>query len=248
MSLELFLIGLFAYLFAGTVKGTIGIGLPTITISIMAQFVDPRVAIAFLLLPALVTNSWQIYRGGRFNKSLATLWPFGATMMVTLYFTSLFAPVVPVKWLVTGIGIMVVLWTATTLIKEPPRLPDKFDRTVQFAAGFFGGLIGGFTAIWSPSMVVYLHARKFTKDDFVAHSGFLIICGTVPLFLGYISNGILSMSLLTGSALMIIPTLLGFALGERLRNRLDLVQFNRVLLVIFCLSGLNLIRRGLFSQ
>ena len=247
MTLELFLIGVCAYLFAGTVKGTIGIGLPTITISILAQFVDPRVAISFLLLPALVTNSWQIYRGGRFTKSLSTLWPFGLTMMITLYISALFAPFVPVNWLVTGIGIMVVLWTATTLIKEPPRLADKYDRKVQFAAGLFGGLIGGFTAIWSPSMVVYLHARKFEKDDFVAHTGFLIICGTVPLFLGYISNGILSMSLLTGSALMIIPTLIGFALGERLRNRLDLVQFNRILLVVFCLSGLNLIRRGLFS-
>ena len=247
MTLELFLIGLCAYLFAGMVKGTIGIGLPTITISIMAQFVDPRIAISFLLLPALVTNSWQIYRGGRFSKSLKSLWPFGLTIIVTLYISSLFAPAVPVTWLVTGIGIMVVLWTATTLIKEPPRLPDKYDRKVQVAAGFFGGVIGGITAIWSPSMVVYLHARKFSKDDFVAHTGFLIICGTIPLFLGYISNGILSMSLLAGSALMIIPTLVGFALGERLRNRLNLVQFNRVLLVIFCLSGLNLIRRGLFS-
>ena len=246
MTFELFLIGFFAYLFAGVVKGTIGIGLPTITISIMAQFVDPRVAISFLLLPALVTNCWQIYRGGRLGNSLSTLWRFGITMMITIYFSSLFAPDVPVKWLVAGIGIMVVLWTATSLIKEPPRLPDKYDKPVQFGGGFIGGLIGGITAIWSPAMVVYLHARKFDKDDFVAHTGFLIMCGTIPLFLGYISNGILTKPLLIGSGLMIVPTLLGFALGEKLRSRLNVAQFYKVLLLIFGLCGLNLIRRGLF--
>ncbi len=246
MALELFLIGFCAFLFAGVVKGTIGIGLPTITISIMAQFVDPRVAISFLLLPALVTNSWQIYRGGQLANSLSTLWPFGLTMMVTIYFSSLFAPTVPLQWLVAGIGIMVVLWTATSLIKAPPRLPDQYDKPVQFVGGFAGGVIGGLTAIWSPAMVVYLHARKFDKNDFVAHTGFLIMCGTIPLFFGYISNGILSKELLIGSGLMIIPTLLGFALGERLRSRLNVAQFYKVLLLVFCLSGLNLIRRGLF--
>ena len=187
MTYELFIIGFCAYLFAGVIKGTIGIGLPTITISIMSQFVDPRVAISFLLLPALITNSWQIYRGGRIANSASTLWPFGLTMMITIYFSSLFAPDIPFKWLVAGIGIMVVLWTITSLIKTPPRLPDKYDLPVQVGGGFFGGVIGGLTAIWSPPMVVYLHARKFDKDDFVAHTGFIIMCGTIPLFFGSVS-------------------------------------------------------------
>lgn len=247
MTFELFVIAFAVYLFAGVIKGTIGIGLPTITISILAQLVDPRIAISFLLLPALVTNSWQIYRGGRFINSLQTLWPFGLTMMVVLYFASLFAPDVPVRWLVFGIGIMVVLWTATTLLKSPPGLADRYDKPVQVAAGVFGGVTGGLTAIWSPAMVVYLHARKFNKDEFVAYTGFLIMCGTIPLALGYVSNGILTRELLIGSALMIVPTLVGFSVGEKLRARFSGPQFHRAVLIIFCLTGLNMIRRGLFG-
>ncbi len=247
MTLELFFIAFAVYVFAGVIKGTIGIGLPTITISILAQLVDPRIAISFLLLPALVTNSWQIYRGGMLMKSLRTLWPFGLTMLVVLYFASLFAPIVPVRWLVFGIGIMVVLWTVTTMLKTPPRLPDRYDRPVQVLAGVVGGATGGLTAIWSPSMVVYLHSRNFNKNEFVAFTGFLIMCGTVPLALGYISNGILTRELLIGSALMIVPTLLGFSIGERLRSRLSGPQFHRAVLIIFCLTGLNMIRRGIMG-
>lgn len=247
MTLEVFLVAFLVYIFAGTIKGTIGIGLPTITISLLAQLVDPRIAIAFLCLPALITNSWQIYRGGMLRQSIRTLWPFGLTLFIVLYFSSLFAPDIPVRWLVLGIGIMVVLWTATALLRTPPALPDRIDKPVQVFAGAVGGAIGGLTAIWSPPMVVYLHARRFDKDEFVAYTGFLILCGTIPLVLGYISNGILNRELLFGSALMIIPTLLGFSIGESLRARLSGRQFHRAVLIIFCLMGLNMIRRGLFG-
>ncbi|MEM7259708.1 MAG: sulfite exporter TauE/SafE family protein [Pseudomonadota bacterium] len=247
MTFELFLFAFAVYLFAGVIKGTIGIGLPTITISILAQLVDPRIAISFLLLPALVTNSWQIYRGGLLIKSLQTLWPFGLTLMVVLYFSSLFAPAVPVRWLVFGIGIMVVLWTVTTLLKSPPKLPDRYDKPVQFFAGVVGGISGGLTAIWSPPMVVYLHSRQFEIDVFVAYTGFLIMCGTIPLVLGYATNGILTRELLIGSALMIVPTLIGFSVGEKLRSRISGPQFHRVVLIIFCLMGLNMIRRGVLG-
>lgn len=244
MTTEVLVIAFCAFLFAGIIKGTIGIGLPTITISIMAQLVDPRVAIAFLLFPALITNTWQIYRSGRIKHSVQTLWPFGLTLLISIYISSFFAPGVPVNLLVAGIGIMVVLWTASSLVKSPPAIPDRIDRPVQFVAGLFGGIIGGLTAIWSPPMVMYLHARRLEKNDFVAHTGFLIMCGTVPLTLGYLSNGLLTRELALGSALMIIPTLAGFSIGERVRGRLNGDQFQRLVLVVFCIMGLNLIRRA----
>ncbi len=245
MTTELVVIALFAFLFAGIIKGTIGVGLPTITISILAQFVDPRVAIALLLFPALITNTWQIYRGGRVAESLRNLWPFGLMLIISIYISSFFAPLVPVNMLVAGIGVMVVLWTASSLVKAPPAIPERLDKPIQFGAGLIAGIIGGLTAIWSPPMVMYLHSRRLDKDDFVAYTGFLILCGTVPLALGYLTNGLLTRELAIGSALMIIPTLAGFSLGEKMRSRMNAKQFQKMVLVVFCIMGLNLIRRAI---
>lgn len=247
MTTEILIVAFCVFLFAGVIKGTIGIGLPTITISTMTQFVDPRVAIAFLLLPALVTNSWQIYRGGRVMHCIKNLWPFGLTLMSVLFVVTFFAPNVPVDYLVAGIGVMVVLWTVSSLIKAPAEIPAHLDRPVQFVAGIIAGITGGLTAIWSPPMVMYLQARHLDKNDFVAFTGFLILCGTVPLALGYLLNGLLTRELAFGSALMILPTIGGFAIGERLRERLNGKQFQRFVLVIFCIMGLNLIRRALLQ-
>lgn len=241
---EILMLALLVFLLAGTVKGVLGIGLPTISISMLAQFVDPRVAIAFLLLPALITNIWQIYRGGQLKRSALKLWPFVSTMAVVLFVSSLFAARASTKLLVLGIGIMVVLWTVTSLIKSPPRIPARFDRPVQFALGAVAGVMGGLTAIWSPPMVIYLLSIKCDKEDFVRFTGFLILCGTVPLTIGYLLNGLMDKKLAIASLMMIVPTLVGFTIGEYLRRFLGGQQFQKAVLVVFCLMGLNLIRRS----
>ena len=52
------LVGL-AYFIAGIVKGVIGIGLPTTSITIMTFFISPLMALGLNLIPMTVTNIWQ---------------------------------------------------------------------------------------------------------------------------------------------------------------------------------------------
>lgn len=241
---EVLVLAGFVFLLAGTVKGILGIGLPTISISMLAQFVDPRVAIAFLLLPALITNTWQIYRGGQIVRSAVMLWPFVTIMAVVMFIASMFAARASSSGLTLGIGVMVVLWTVTSFIKAPPPIPAHLERPIQFFLGALSGLMGGLTAIWSPPMVIYLLSLKCDKEDFVRFTGFMILCGTVPLTIGYVLNGLLDKPLAIASALMIVPTLLGFSVGEYLRQYLGGQQFQKAVLLLFFLMGLNLIRRA----
>ena len=241
---EVLLLAGVVFLLAGTVKGLLGIGLPTISISMLAQFVDPRVAIALLLIPALVSNTWQIYRGGQVVRSARKLWPYVVTMSVVMFIAALFAARTSAKVLVMGMGVMVVLWTMTSFIRTPPKIPPHLERSALFGLGAVSGVMGGLTAMWSPPMVIYLLSIRCSKDDFVRYTGFMILCGTVPLTLGYIANGLLDKSLAVASCLMIIPTLIGFSAGEYLRGHLGGQQFQKAVLVLFFLMGLNLIRRS----
>ncbi len=241
---ELLLFAGVVFLVAGTVKGVLGIGLPTISISMLAQFVDPRVAISLLLLPALFTNTWQIYRGGQIIRSARKLWPFIVTMAVVMFVSALFAARTSVEVLLLGMGLMVVLWTITSFIRTPPELPPQHERKVLFGLGALSGLMGGLTAMWSPPMIIYLLSIRCDKEDFVRFTGLMILCGTVPLTIGYIFNGLLDKSFAVASCLMIIPTLIGFSIGEYLRKYLGGRQFQLAVLALFFLMGLNLIRRS----
>src|SRR3981081_357896 len=57
------LIEIAAFLLAGTVKGVLGLGLPTVSIGLLSLVMPPVQAAAILLVPSTVTNLWQLALG-----------------------------------------------------------------------------------------------------------------------------------------------------------------------------------------
>jgi uncharacterized protein len=242
---EFFLVALAVYFIAGTIKGVIGIGLPATSISLLGQIYDPRVAIAMAIMPIFFSNIWQVYRTGEVKKTLTTFWPFAVALAVVLWLFTGLSVHIPTTSLIFVLGCVVVLFALTSLFVRPPELPLRFDRPAQIIAGSLSGILGGLTAIWSPPMLIYFISRRVEKEDFVRASGVLLFIGSVPLLLGYWQNGLLTRELGLMSLMMIAPTLLGFSVGEVIRRRIDAARFQKLVLFVFLLMGLNLIRRSL---
>ena len=51
------------FVLAGLTKGVLGLGLPTVAISLLALLMTPAEAAALLLIPSLLTNVWQFCAG-----------------------------------------------------------------------------------------------------------------------------------------------------------------------------------------
>jgi len=241
-------IGLVAVIFllAGMVKGTVGIGLPTAAVGMSAQLLDPRLAVALMVFPSLISNAWQLHRAGGALAALRRYAVFLVALMTVIAAVSAtLTAAVPVATLLLILGVVVVLFAVTSLALAPPRLPKRLDRVGQLAAGATSGLLGGLTAIWAPPMVIYLTARGVGKQEFVRASGLIIFCGTIPLILGFWHSGIVTGPRAALSLALALPVLAGFTLGERLRGRIGTERFRRLVLIVFLLLGLNLIRRAL---
>ena len=245
LSGDLWVIALIAFVFAGTIKGLVGIGMPTAAISVLAQFADPRLAIILVMAPGLVTNSWQLWRSGKALEALKKFAPFTIVMMLGIAFFAQFAAGLPLNVLLVGIGIVIVLFVISSLI-TPPQIPDKYDLATQLSIGCVSGVLGGLSAIWSPAIVMFLLARNVARDMYMAATGMLVLLGSFSLIFGYWRAGALSGELVGQSAVMIVPALIGYSVGEWLRNRLDSKQFKNTVLFVFFLMGLNLLRKGLF--
>ena len=74
---------------------------------------------------------------------------------------------------------------------------------------------------------------------------FLLI-GGVPFALAYVQQGFLTPELGAVSLALVVPTLLGFTLGAKLRSRFSNEGFRKLVLCVFLILGLNLLRRGIF--
>ena len=67
MSLEISLYVLAIYCLAGCVKGVVGLGLPTISIALVATVLGLKEAMVLLIIPSLVTNIVQAMAGPSLN-------------------------------------------------------------------------------------------------------------------------------------------------------------------------------------
>ncbi|MEO9862435.1 MAG: sulfite exporter TauE/SafE family protein [Yoonia sp.] len=234
------------FIFAGSVKGLVGIGMPTVSIGIMSQFSPPHFAIAVVVFPMLVANIWQVYRTGVGLDTLRRYKVLVAFMVVSLMITTFFTAKVPPDFLIGVIGVAIVIFAVTSLARTPPALPDHRDGVGQVITGIAAGVLGGFTSIWSPPLVTYLIARRVEAEEFVRAAGVLILIGTVPLIVGFWQTGLLNGETAPMSIMMIVPTLIGFTIGEAIRRRMDPAKFRQVILWLFLLMGINLLRRAFF--
>ena len=67
-----------AFLLAGFVKGAIGLGLPTVSMGLLAVTMPPAHALAIVIVPAIVTNIWQTFVGPYLRDIIRRLWPLMA--------------------------------------------------------------------------------------------------------------------------------------------------------------------------
>ena len=241
------MIAVTVFLIAGTVKGVVGIGLPTTAIGLMTLAFAPREAMALLIFPMVVTNAWQVWRMGDLAGAIKRYWLFASVLFVGVGLTTLLSKDAPDRVLFGVLGVVILAFVAVNFAAKLPAIPSKLDSAAQVFFASIAGVMGGLTAVWAPPMVIYLTARAVDKDEFVRATGFLIFLGSLPLLIGYLALGLMDGRQTMMSAIMLVPTLLGFTLGEHLRSAMSQERFRRVLLLIFLALGLNLLRRAIWG-
>ncbi|WP_299963598.1 sulfite exporter TauE/SafE family protein [uncultured Roseobacter sp.] len=244
--MTILLVGALAFLAAGAVKGVAGIGMPTAAIALMTIFFDPRTAVALVLFPMLGSNAWQLFRAGNLLRTARRYMVFALVLVACVTWTVFATRQTSDRALLAVLGLVILLFVVVSWRGWVPPLPPRHDRSAQIGFGLFAGIIGGLTAGWGAPLAMYLATKQVDKDEFIRATGFLIFVGSLPLCLGYARLGFLTGPLAGVSLVMIIPTLIGFSLGELLRNRLSGVGFRNAILIVFVLMGVNLIRRAIW--
>lgn len=233
------------YVLAGTIKGLLGIGMPMTALGLTAQYTDARTAIALVIMPMLVLNLWMMYRCGNLVPVVRRYWRLSVALLVSIGGFTQLATRIDEATVAGWLGFVVILFAVVNLWRQVPPVPGRWDHPVQWGVGLISGILGGIAGIWAPPVVMYLHANRLDKDEFVRAIGWFLFVGSAVLFVGYRSNGIITGELALISTALLIPALVGFALGEKLRQRISTARFQRLVLWFFLLLGLNLLRRGL---
>lgn len=233
------------FLFAGLVKGTIGLGLPTVAMGLLGLVMPPVEAAALLLVPSLVTNVWQLLAGRRFGAMLCRLWPMMLGVVAgTLAGAGVIAS--PAAHAATaGLGAALLLYGTSGLAGPLLRVPPAAEPLAGPLVGTVTGLVTGATGVFVIPAVPYLGSLGLERDDLVQALGLSFTVSTVALAGGLALHGALPLAATGASLLAVLPALAGMALGGWLRARVRPETFRRCFFVGLLALGGELVWKGL---
>ena len=244
-------LGLLTFLAAGAVKGTLGIGLPLVAVPLLATVLDLPTAVALMVVPVLTSNIIQALQGKRKIETLRRFFPLLLTLVPGAIIAAQFLSSVDLRTGSLVLGIIVVLFSLSLSLSQlvPVRfeINKRQERYLNPAVGLVAGFLGGLSNLFGPPLIMYLVALKLEKDAFVTTIGLLFVVASATLYTTLAAVGVLTFDNAVGSLVAAIPVMAGVFIGTRLRSRIPQKTFERVLMVVLILVGLNLIRRALLG-
>ena len=238
---EILLFGSGALLFAGAIKGFIGIGLPTVAMALLTLSFDTRTAITLILMPMLFSNVVQTMRGENVQLLIRRYWRFALTLCVTVAFTAWITQSIDDQVLRPVLGVLVLVFVLATWRQKLPEVPAQLERQAEFGFAISAGLVGGLTSTWGVPVAMYLSTKNLGRDAFIQATGLLITVGSIPLVVVYFAVGHSDSESTLLSCILLVPTLIGYWLGEFFRKKTDPNLFKPVLLFVFVCLGINLL-------
>lgn len=229
----------------GTVKGVVGIGLPLVSLPVMATFIPIPKAIAVLLLPSFATSVWQTFHGRLFVPSLKRFWPLLLGMAIGTPISVRMLATFDVSVLYVILGTVVALFAALLHRSIVFPVSSRAEPWAAPAVGAASGLVGGMSMLFGPVYAMYLAGLKLGKERFVAVIALSNVWATIVLAASMARFNLFGGTDFVASLLALIPSFAGLGVGQWLRGRIDEDRFRKFLAVVLFVIGLNLIRKAL---
>jgi uncharacterized membrane protein YfcA len=231
---------------AGIVKGAIGFAMPLIMVSLIGAIVDPKLALAGIVIPIVFSNIYQSFRTGYQEASLVVRvhWRYILVTCLFIFLAAQLVPSIPNQMFYFILGVPVLLLTLIQLLGIKVSIKTEHYKISEWIVGSISGMLGGLAGTWGPTTVLYLLAINTAKERQVIVQGVIYGLGSITLLLGHIQSGILNSDTVVFSFVLLIPALIGMWLGFKIQSKLSHEQFRKITLFVLLLAGCNLIRLG----
>lgn len=233
------------FLLAGFAKGIIGLGLPTISMGLLAIVLSPVEAAALLILPSLVTNVWQMVDGPHLRSLLRRLWPLNLGVCLGTWAGAAFLSGLGGAYGALALGVALMAYAVSGLAALKLTVPASSEGWLGPVAGAVTGAITAATGVFVIPAVPYLQAIGLTKDELVQALGLSFTVSTLALAVTLAGSASLTLQLAWPSVAGVAVALVGMRLGQAVRTRLSPQTFRLWFFAGLLALGAYLAARGL---
>lgn len=235
---DLFLLLIAAvFALAGFVKGVIGLGLPTVSMGLLAVALPPAQALAIVIVPAIVTNIWQTFVGPYLLDIVRRLWPLmlGTVIGIRAGADLMTGPYAGYGTVV--LGVLLVIYALLGLSQRRFHLPRVHEKWLGGVVGVITGVIAAATGVQVIPSMPFMQAIGMDKDELVQALGVFFTTATVVQAFNLTQAGLLTAATTLPALVAMAAAFAGMFAGQALRSRMNAEQFRRWFLIAMLLLG-----------
>lgn len=222
------------------VKSVTGMGLPLVAVPIMTIFMPTETAVAVLALPNLAQNVFLVYKFRQWHSSVRQLPAFCIAGVLGASVGTYALDVMDERVLQVALLTMVVAYLISAVTHPHLEITERAERIGTVPVGMVSGLFQGAIGISGPIVGTWHHGLRLHRDAFV------FSIATVFTLTGATQAGLLGLQgkysgrwgAIAVVALIVLVTV---PFGSRLRTRLPVEWFHRLVLVLLGVSCISIV-------
>jgi uncharacterized membrane protein YfcA len=233
------------FVLAGLVKGVVGLGLPTISMGLLATVMSPVHAAGILLLPSFVTNIWQMFAGPTLWVVFRRLWSMMLAICAGTWAGLGLMTGTRAQFSTALLGVALALYAITGLGALRLAAPKAQEPILSPVVGAITGLITAATGVFVIPAVPYLQAIGLEKEELVQALGLSFTVSTLALAVNVGIEGGFQDSMGYDTIVALALACAGMWIGQLIRQRLSPTAFRRWFFTSLIPLGLYLVVRSI---
>ena len=236
-----------AFLLAGFIKGVIGLGLPTVSMGLLAVTMPPSQALAIVIAPAIVTNIWQTFVGPYLRNIIIRLWPLmlGTAFGIWLNGDMLTGPYA--RYGTVILGILLAIYATISLRKFTFSVAPSNEKWIGGIVGVITGVISAATGVQVVPSMPFMQSIGMEKDELVQALGVYFTVATLALAFNLTAAGLLSAATALPGVIALVASFVGMFIGQAVRTRMDPDTFRRWFLIAMIFLGIYLVGTAIYN-
>jgi uncharacterized protein len=236
-----------AFLLAGFVKGVIGLGLPTVSMGLLAVTMQPSRALAIVIVPAIITNIWQTFVGRYLRDIIRRLWPLMVGTVAGIWLNAGMLTGPYARYGAIVLGVLLVIYAIVGLSKLNFRVARPDEKWIGGIVGVITGVVSAATGVQVIPSMPFMQAIGMEKDELVQALGVFFTVATVALAFNLTSAGLLDASTALPGAVAMAASFTGMFVGQAVRSRMQPEAFRRWFLIAMILLGIYLAGSAVYN-
>jgi uncharacterized membrane protein YfcA len=227
----------FVYALCGVIKGSIGFGMPTVSISLLAFVLDIKIIIALILIPTLIVNIYQLSRGGNFIKIIKETKFFLIFSTVFIYPGAYLLKTLDSSYIILFIALILISNSALYLLKINIKIPFHDKSITQIIVGSLNGVVIGMTSIYTMPLVFLLQSLNYNKNTTIQFLGIAFFLYPLGQLISFANFNLLSKEIIINSTIILIPIFFGLIIGQKLRQKISEDLFQKFFYIMLLFMG-----------